>query len=147
VNEGKQKYDDSADDLMAFVRSWQAEVESKKISQRVSERMKQLVAEGEYTEGVAPFSYELVRKGRKNKNGEVCNDLCINEKEAEYVRQIFEKTVREGYGSHRLAQWLNEQGVRMHNGTEFKSNAINRILRRLVYTGYRSIRRRRRILL
>jgi len=138
VNEGKQKYDDSADDLMAFVRSWQAEVESEKISQRVGESMRQLVAEGEYTGGVAPFGYDLVRKGRKNKNGEVCNDLCINEKEAEYVRKIFEKTVREGYGSHILAKWLNEQGVRMHNGTEFKSNTINRILRRLVYTGYRN---------
>jgi len=139
VKEGEQRFDSHVDSLMNYIRFWQADGESKKISMRVKERMGQLVEAGEYTGGVAPFGYELVRKGRLNKKGEVCYDLAVNETEAQFVRNLFTKTVRDGYGSHRLAEWLNKQGISTHSGAKFKSNTINRILRRPIYTGCRNI--------
>ena len=41
-------------------------------------------------------------------------DLVANEEEAYYVRKVFELCVREGKGSHVLAEYLNKNGVRTH---------------------------------
>ena len=53
--------------------------------------------------------------------------------EAEIVKIIFEKTIKEGFGSYRLAKFLNEQGIRTHQGNKFQSNTINRILKNKSY--------------
>ena len=57
VNEGEQKLDSHVDKLMNYIRFWQANGESQKTSIRVKSRLRQLVEEGVFTGGVAPFGY------------------------------------------------------------------------------------------
>ena len=136
VSEGEQRFDSHVDKLMNYIRFWQASGESEKTSMRIKTRMQQLVTEGSYTGGVTPFGYKLVKKGRLNKKGVECCDLAIHDEEAAYVREMFEKTVRDGYGSHRLATHMNKQGIRTHNGAKFQCNTVIRILRNRLYTGH-----------
>ncbi len=136
VQEGEQRFESHVDKLINYIRFWQASGESEKTSMRIKTRMQQLTAEGSYTGGPVPFGYQLVKRGRLNKRGKEIFDLEINPQEAEWVIQIFEKTVQEGYGSHRLASFLNYNGVRTHNGSKFQSNTIIRILRNKLFCGY-----------
>ncbi len=136
VNEGEQRFDSHVDKLMNYIRFWQASGESEKTSLRIKTRMQQLVSEGSYTGGVTPFGYKLVKMGRLNKKGIECCDLAIHTEEAGYVKEIFLKTVRDGYGSFRLASYMNSEGVKTHNGAKFQSNTVIRILRNRLYTGH-----------
>ncbi len=134
--EGQQRLDTDGDRLMNYVRYWQANGESRKTSMRLKTRMAQLTAEGIYHGGATPLGYQAVHTGRVNKKGQPVKDLVIDTKEAEYVKMIFGKTLNEGYGSYRMADYLNKLGIRTHNGKEFQCNTINRILKNRLYCGY-----------
>jgi DNA invertase Pin-like site-specific DNA recombinase len=134
--EGQQKLETDGDRLMNYVRYWQANGESRKTSMRLKTRMAQLTAEGIYHGGATPLGYRAVHKGRMNKKGQPVKDLEIDPQEAEYVKMIFNKTLNEGYGSYRMADYLNKLGLRTHNGNEFQCNTINRILKNRLYCGY-----------
>ena len=136
VNEGQQKFEHHADKLMNYIRFWQASGESEKTSIRVKTRLQQMTEEGIYTGGAVPFGYTLVYNGRKNKKGQEMRDLAIEPSEAELIRKIFRMTVDEGYGSHQLAEYTNNAGFKTHNGAEFQSNTIRRILKNEIYIGY-----------
>lgn len=49
---------------------------------------------------------------------------------------IFDKTVNEGYGSHRMSEFLTELGITTHKGANFQSTTINRLLKNRIYCGY-----------
>lgn len=136
VQEGEQRFESHVDKLMNYIRFWQASGESEKTSMRIKTRMQQLTAEGCYTGGGVPFGYQLEKRGRLNKKGKEIFDLVINPVEAEWVIEIFKKTIKDGYGSHRLATFLNENGVRTHSGAKFQCNTIIRILRNRLTCGY-----------
>ena len=136
TQEGQQRFENDVDYLMNYMRFWQANGESRKTSTRVKTRIRQLTAEGVYTGGVTPFGYTLVKSGKCNKKGKELMDIEIDEAEAAVVRMIFEKTVREGFGSYRMADYLNGLGIKTHNGSRFQCNTINRILRNRMYCGY-----------
>ncbi|MDL2236142.1 recombinase family protein [Christensenellaceae bacterium OttesenSCG-928-L17] len=136
VKEGEQRFDNHVDKLTNYIRFWQASGESEKTSIRIKTRMEQLTLEGCYTGGPVPYGYQLVDKGRINKKGIKVLDISIEPQEADIVRAIFWKTINEGYGSHRLASYLNDKGLRTHNGCKFQSVAINRILRNPRYCGF-----------
>ncbi len=136
VQEGEQRFDSHVDKLMNYIRFWQASGESEKTSMRIKTRMQQLRSEGSYTGGPVPFGYTLVNTGRKNKRGKDVHDLAIEPVEADWVRDIFSKTLHEGYGSFRCADYLNKQGVKTHNGYMFQCNTIIRILKNRLYCGY-----------
>ena len=63
-------------------------------------------------------------------------DIVIDESEAPIVYMIFEKTIKEGYGSFRMAEYLNQMNIKTHNGSKFQCNTINRILKNRMYCGY-----------
>ena len=136
TQEGQQRFENDVDYLMNYMRFWQANGETRKTSTRVKTRIRQLTAEGVYTGGVTPFGYTLVKSGKCNKKGKELMDIEIDETEAAVVRTIFEKTVREGFGSYRMADYLNGLGIKTHNGSQFQCNTINRILRNRMYCGY-----------
>lgn len=136
VQEGEQRFDSHVDKLMNYIRFWQASGESEKTSMRIRTRMSQLVSEGVYRGGPVPFGYQLVNNGRLNKKGKPLYDIEVDPVEADWVRLMFEKTVKEGYGTHRLASLMNENGIKTHNGSKFQCNTINRILRNQMVTGY-----------
>ena len=136
VTEGEQRFDNHVDKLTNYIRFWQANGESRKTSMRVKDCLNQLTEKGVYTGGVTPFGYKTVPSGRFNKRGKELVDLVVDPSESPIVRLIFDKTVREGYGSHRLASMLNSMGIKTHNGSGFQSNTVNRILKNRAYCGY-----------
>ena len=136
TQEGQQKLDDQADKLINYIRYWQANGESKKTSMRLKTVMSQMTADGIYRGGPTPFGYKTVYNGRTNKKGQPVHDLQIDIEEANIIREIFGKTINEGYGSFRLAEYVNSLGVRTHTGAKFQSNTVNRILKNKMYCGY-----------
>lgn len=136
VNEGEQRMDSHIDKLMNYIRFWQANGESKKTSARVKTRLNQMTLDGKYTGGVAPFGYKLVKSGQINKKGKELMDIIIDDDEAPIVRKIFNMTIKEGYGSYRMADYLNRHNIRTHNNSEFQCNTVNRILKNRLYCGY-----------
>jgi DNA invertase Pin-like site-specific DNA recombinase len=136
TQEGQQRFDNEADYLINFMRYWQAGGESRKTSTRVKTRLHQLAESGVYTGGVTPYGYTLLRSGRYNKKNRELMELGINAEEAAVVRLIYNKTVYDGYGSHRMAAMLNGMGKKTHNGSGFQCNTINRILKNRTYCGY-----------
>jgi len=136
VKEGEQRFDSHVDKLTNYIRFWQANGESRKTSMRVKDCLNQLTEQGVYTGGVTPFGYKTIPSGRLNKRGKELVDLVVDPSESPIVRLIFEKSVREGYGSHRLASMLNSMGIKTHNGSEFQCNTVNRILKNRTYCGY-----------
>lgn len=121
---------------MNYIRFWQANGESQKTSMRVKTRLHQLVEEGVFTGGCAPFGYRLVKSGVVNKKGRELMMLEQNPEEVEIVKTIFEKTVMEGYGSYVMAEYINGKNILTHNGSKFQSNTIKRILTNSIYCGY-----------
>lgn len=136
VKEGQQKIESHTDKLINYMRYWQANGESLKTSMRVKTVMDQMTAEGIYRGGVTPFGYRTVEKGRLNKKGQPLKDLEPDPVESELVKTIFNKTVFEGYGSYRMAEYVNALGARTHNGSTFQCTTIIRILKNRVYCGY-----------
>lgn len=135
TQEGEQRFETHVDKLMNYIRFWQASGESIKTSVRIKTRMQQLTMEGKYTGGPVPYGYKIVKSGEIGKRGRELYKLEIEPEEAEIVSLIYDKTIKEGYGSHRLATFLNEKGLRTHQGSKFQSNAINRILKNRIYCG------------
>ena len=105
---------------------------------RIRTRIRQLTLEGCYTGGHVPYGYQLLQSNRLNKRGYPISDLAIDPIEAENVRLIFSMTINEGYGTYRLAEYLNNRGVQTHNGNPFHSMTVLRILRNRMYCGYLS---------
>ncbi len=136
TQEGEQRFDNHVDKLMNYIRFWQASGESIKTSTRIKTRLEQLTEEGRYTGGNYPLGYNLVHNGQFNKKGVPLKELEVNEAEAAIVKMIFEKTINEGIGSHRLAEILNRMGIRTHGGSKLQSNTIIRILKNFIYCGY-----------
>ena len=131
-----QRFDSHVDKLMNYIRFWQASGESAKTSVRIKTRIQQMVEEGNYIGGNPPFGYRFAKKGRLNKKGNEVYDLEIDPSESEMVNLIFEKTVKYGYGSYQLADWLNKLGFRTHSGAKFQCNSIIRMLKNRLYCGY-----------
>lgn len=95
TQEGEQRFDNHTDKLLNYIRFWQADGESEKTSVRTRTSLRQLVEEGHFKGGNAPYGYDLVRSGRINKRKHELYELHINEQEAAVVRIVFDKYVYE----------------------------------------------------
>lgn len=62
-------------------------------------------------------------------------NLSINENEAMAIRQIFQWYTGEGYGGSKIANMLNERGIKTKRGNNWSQNAVCRILTNEIYTG------------
>lgn len=135
TQEGEQRFDNHTDKLTNYIRFWQADGESEKTSIRTKTALGQLVEDGGFKGGVAPYGYDLVKSGRFNKRKHELYELALNENEAAVVRIIFDKYVREGYGAQRIATYLNRQGYRARTGKNWHHATIRGIICNLTYTG------------
>ena len=90
VNEGEQRFDSHTDRLTNYIRFWQADGESQKTSYRTKTALAQMVQEGRFRGGSAPYGYRLEKSGRLNKRKHEVSKLVIQEDEAKVVRQMFE---------------------------------------------------------
>lgn len=62
-------------------------------------------------------------------------NLSINEQEASVIRQMFKWYTEEGYGGAKIANMLNERGIKTKRGNNWSQNSICRILTNEIYTG------------
>ncbi len=133
--EGEQRFENHIDKLLNYIRFWQASGESENTSIRIRTQMRQMELEGLYTGGKVRFGYRLTDSGMVNKRGTLLKKLEIDETEAEIIHQMDDLTLNKGYGSWRLAQYLNEKGYRTHTGKKFASMSVIRILKSRYYCG------------
>ncbi|WP_279067926.1 recombinase family protein [Intestinimonas butyriciproducens] len=135
TQEGEQRFDNHTDKLTNYIRFWQADGESEKTSIRTKTALGQIVEDGGFKGGIAPYGYDLVKSGRLNKKKHELYELAINEAEAAVVRIIFDKYVHEGFGAQRIATYLNKLGYRMRGGKNWHHSTIRGIICNLTYTG------------
>ncbi|MGN0707051.1 MAG: recombinase family protein [Faecalibacterium sp.] len=135
TQEGEQRFDNHTDKLLNYIRFWQADGESEKTSVRTRTSLRQLVEEGHFKGGNAPYGYDLVRSGRTNKRKHELYELRVNEAEAAVVRLVFDKYVYEGYGVQRIAGWLNSNGYRARSGKCWHPASLRGMVANLTYTG------------
>lgn len=135
TQEGEQRFDNHTDKLTNYIRFWQADGESEKTSIRTKTALGQLVADGGFKGGLAPYGYDLVKSGHFNKRKHEVFMLAVNEAEAAVVRIVFEKYVQEGFGAQRIASYLNDLGYRARSGKPWHHATIRGIVCNLTYTG------------
>ncbi len=135
TQEGEQRFDNHIDKLLNYIRFWQADGESEKTSIRTKTSLGQMVEEGHFKGGSPPYGYDLVKSGRFNKRKHELCDLKINESEAAVVRLIFDKYTNEGYGTWRIANFLNNNGYKTRKGKNWHQASIYGIIGNLTYTG------------
>lgn len=135
VNEGEQRFESHTDRLTNYIRFWQADGESQKTSIRTKTALSQMVEEGRFRGGSAPYGYRLEKSGILNKRKHEVYKLVIDEQEAEVVRTMFNLCVASGYGKWRLAMFLNEHGIKNRKGQNWHDASIGNILHNVVYKG------------
>ena len=135
ISMGWQQPDELPTTLSTLIRFWQADGESEKTSVRTRTSLRQLVEEGHFKGGSAPYGYDLVKSGRINKRKHELYELHINEQEAEIVRLIFDKYVYEGYGAQRIATYLNNAGYRARSGKCWHPGSLRGMVGNLTYMG------------
>lgn len=136
VKEGQQKFEDHTDDLINYIRFWQSSGESKKTSMRVDEDHKQMVKDGMFRGGQAPYGYKLVKSGIENKKGKELFKLEINQDESEVVKNIFNLVYEKGYGGNRITRYLNENNIKSSTNSKWNTGVVNYLLRNPIYKGY-----------
>lgn len=62
-------------------------------------------------------------------------NLSINEEEVKVIRQIFRWYAEEGFGGAKIANMLNERGIKTKRGNNWSQNSVCRILTNEIYTG------------
>ncbi len=62
-------------------------------------------------------------------------NLEINKTEAEVIKQIYRWYLQEGYGAAKIANMLNERGLKTKRNCNWSQNAVCRILTNELYTG------------
>lgn len=107
--EGQQTITTHVDKLTNYIRYWQAEGESEKTSSRVKAKQGQMIEAGEWTGGTVPYGYKLVPNGKIGKKNKVLNDLVKDPDQGILVSTIWDFVANKGYGTLRLANYLNEQ--------------------------------------
>ena len=133
--EGEQRIETHTDRLTNYIRYWQADGESQKISARTSNSMGVLTQEGCFTGGLCAYGYQYVKLGRTNRRKQEVFDLIICEEEAFVVRIIFRLAADEGYGAQRIANHLNAKGIKNRSGKNWHPASIQGMLKNILYTG------------
>lgn len=62
-------------------------------------------------------------------------NMTVNEYEADIIHRIYSLYLNEGAGALKIAEKLNEQGVKTKRGNKWTQNAVCRILTNPIYTG------------
>lgn len=98
TQEGEQRFDNHTDKLTNYIRFWQADNESEKTSIRTKTALGQIVEDGGFKGGVAPYGYDLVRSGRLNdccRPWDICS-MILGKKTLQYARHYSYHCVKGG---------------------------------------------------
>lgn len=135
VQEGEQRFESHTDRLTNYIRFWQADGESQKTSMRTKTALGQMVEEGRFRGGSAPYGYRLEKSGILNKRKHEVYMLVIDEDEARVVRMMFDLCISSGYGRWRLANFLNDHGIKNRKGQNWHDASVGGILHNPLYKG------------
>lgn len=136
TREGEQRFDSHVDKLINYIRFWQSSGESEKTAIRIRTKHVQMIQDGIYRGGHIPYGYKLEYQGRVNKKNIPVRDLVIDEEQAAVVRTIFHLIVDEGYGMHRVANYLNNLGIKTRKNTcLWRDTSLRAIIQNSIYTG------------
>ena len=135
VNEGEQRFESHTDRLTNYIRYWQADGESQKTSIRTKTALGQMVQEGRFRGGSAPYGYRLAPSGIFNKRKHEVYKLEINEDEARVVRMMFNLCVGSGYGRCKIANLISSQGIQTRTGGNWHEATVGHILHNITYMG------------
>ncbi len=138
TREGEQRFDSHVDKLLNYIRFWQASGESEKTAIRVRTKHSQMIQDGEWRGGKVAYGYRLEYQGRTNKKNMAVPDLVIDEYESSVVKEIYRLLMQEGYGTNRVAQYLNDRGIKTKNGTTlWRGTSIRALIENPIYKGVR----------
>ena len=137
VNEGEQRFESHTDRLTNYIRYWQADGESQKTSIRTKTALGQMVQEGRFRGGSAPYGYRLAPSGIFNKRKHEVYKLEIDEDEARVVRMMFNLCVGSGYGRCKIANLISSQGIQTRTGGNWHEATGGHILHNITYMGVR----------
>ena len=143
IKDGQLKTEEHIDKLLNYIRFWQNEGESKKTGMRVHDTMVEMVKDGKFVGGKAPYGYKLVLSGEISNHGRALHKLVIVPEQAEIVRQIYSYAVNQGMGFQKIANTLNENGVPAPILEQWKSGTVRSILTNPIYMGYVAYNRRK----
>lgn len=143
IKDGQLKTEEHIDKLLNYIRFWQNEGESKKTGMRVHDTMVEMIKDGKFVGGKAPYGYKLVLSGEISNHGRALHKLVIVPQKAEIVRQIYSYAVNQGMGYQKIANTLNENGVPAPILEKWKSGTVRSILTNPIYTGYAAYGRRK----
>lgn len=143
IKDGQLKTEEHIDKLLNYIRFWQNEGESKKTGMRVHDTMVEMVKDGKFVGGKAPYGYKLVLSGEISNHGRALHKLVIVPEQAEIVRQIYSYAVNQGMGFQKIANTLNENGVPAPILEKWKNGTVRSILTNPIYMGYVSYNRRK----
>lgn len=135
VNEGEQRFESHTDRLTNYIRYWQADGESQKTSIRTKTALGQMVQEGRFRGGSAPYGYRLAPSGIFNKRKHEVYKLEIDEDEARVVRMMFNLCVGSGYGRCKIANLISSQGIQTRAGGNWHEATVGHILHNITYMG------------
>ena len=135
VNEGEQRFESHTDRLTNYIRYWQADGESQKTSIRTKTALGQMIQEGRFRGGLAPYGYKLVPSGILNKRKHEVYKLEIDEDEAKVIRMMFNLCVGSGYGRCKIANLISGQDIKTRNGSNWHEATVGHILHNIAYTG------------
>ncbi|MBP1154506.1 MULTISPECIES: recombinase family protein [unclassified Paenibacillus] len=120
-------YDTLNKDNITFdILSVLSEQESKKISARVSSARKQKARRGQWG-GEPPIGYQVNRETKKLEIDPECKDIPM---------LVFDLYVHKGLGTFKVAEYLNQKGIRTKNGNLWSRESVNKLLRNQAYIGY-----------
>jgi len=143
IKDGPLKTEEHIDKLLNYIRFWQNEGESKKTGMRVHDTMVEMVKDGKFVGGKAPYGYKLVLSGEISNHGRALHKLVIVPEQADIIKQIFRHAVNQGMGYEKIANTLNKNGVPAPILDKWKGGTIRSILTNPVYMGYIAYNRRK----
>ncbi|MDE7055099.1 MAG: recombinase family protein [Oscillospiraceae bacterium] len=135
VNEGEQRFESHTDRLTNYIRYWQADGESQKTAIRTKAALGQMVQDGRFRGGSAPYGYRLAPSGIFNKRKHEVYKLEIDDDEARVVRMMFNLCVGSGYGRCKIANLISGQGIQTRTGGNWHEATVGHILHNITYMG------------
>ncbi|MEG0681819.1 MAG: recombinase family protein [Eubacterium sp.] len=136
AEEGQQKIETHADKLITHIRFWQAEGESIKLSQRVSNAHEQMARDGEFRGGMAPYGFSLVYSGVIDKKGRAIKKRIVNSEEAAVLEYMYDLAADFGYGRNTISRMLNEKGIPSRKGEKWIPSTVAYILQNPANKGF-----------
>ena len=143
IKDGQLKTEEHIDKLLNYIRFWQNEGESRKTGMRVHDTMVEMVKDGKFVGGKAPYGYKLVLSGEISNHGRALHKLVIVPEQAEIIRQIYSYAVNQGMGFQKIANTLNKNGIPAPILEKWKSGTVRSILTNPIYMGYVAYNRRK----